>query len=51
MAKLGKLSVGGKNKTKIMGIINVSPESFFKKSINTTKLEISKTVKKWRVMV
>ena len=46
MAKLGKLSVGGKNKTKIMGIINVSPESFFKKSINTTKLEISKTVKK-----
>ena len=46
MAKLGKLSVGGKNETKIMGIINVSPESFFKKSINTTKLEISKTVKK-----
>ena len=30
MAKLGKLSVGGKNETKIMGIINVSPESFFK---------------------
>ena len=46
MAKLAKLSVGGKNETRIMGIINVSPESFFKNSINTTKLEISKTVKK-----
>ena len=46
MAKLAKLSVGGQNETKIMGIINVSPESFFKNSINTTKLEISKTVKK-----
>ena len=46
MAKLAKLSVGGENETKIMGIINVSPESFFKNSINTTKLEISKTVKK-----
>jgi len=46
MAKLAKLLVGGKNETRIMGIINVSPESFFKNSIHTTKLEISKTVKK-----
>ena len=46
MAKLGKLTVGNKNETKIMGIINISPESFYKKSIKITKSEISKTVKK-----
>ena len=46
MAKLGKLTVGNKNETKIMGIINISPESFYKNSIKITKSEISKTVKK-----
>lgn len=46
MAKLGKLTVGNKETTKIMGIINLSPESFYKNSIKTTKSEISKTVKK-----
>ena len=44
MAKLGKLTVGNKETTKIMGIINLSPESFYKNSIKTTKSEISKTV-------
>ena len=46
MAKLGKLTVGNKNETKIMGIINISPESFYKNSIKITKSEISRTVRK-----
>ncbi|MBM3904622.1 MAG: dihydropteroate synthase [Thaumarchaeota archaeon] len=33
MNKLGPVSVGGKNPIRIMGILNVSPESFYKKSI------------------
>ena len=45
MAKLGKLTVGIKDKPTIMGIINVSPESFYKNSIKTTKTKISQTVK------
>ena len=45
MAKLGKLVVGVKHKPAIMGIINISPESFYKNSIKTTKTKISQTVK------
>jgi dihydropteroate synthase len=45
MAKLGKLVVGVKHKPTIMGIINISPESFYKNSIKTTKTKISQTVK------
>jgi dihydropteroate synthase len=45
MAKLGNVRVGGKNPVKIMGVINTSRESFFKKSIKTTKQEISSTIK------
>jgi len=41
MTKLGNLVVGRKNQTTIMGILNVSPESFYKKS---TKSQISKYV-------
>ena len=44
MHKLGSISVGNSNPTRIMGILNLSPESFYKKSIKTTKNEISKTV-------
>jgi len=46
MAKLGRLTVSSKNGTKIMGIINTSPESFYKNSVKITKSEISKTAKK-----
>jgi dihydropteroate synthase len=42
MTKLGNLVVGRKNKITIMGILNISPESFYKKSIKSTKSEISK---------
>ena len=44
MAKLGTLTVGIKNKPVIMGIINTSPESFYKNSIKTTKTKISQAV-------
>jgi dihydropteroate synthase len=43
--KLGNVSVGGKNPVRIMGILNISPESFFKKSIKISKLDISDTIK------
>ena len=42
MTKLGNLVVGRKNKITIMGILNISPESFYKKSVKSTKSEISK---------
>ncbi len=44
MTKLGNVGVGGKNPVRIMGIINTSPESFYKKSINTTKTHIKNNV-------
>jgi dihydropteroate synthase len=44
--KLASVPVGGSNPARIMGILNVSPESFYKKSIKTTRSEISEAVKK-----
>ncbi len=43
MNKLGPVSVGGTNPVRIMGILNTSPESFYKKSIKRGK-EIANTV-------
>ena len=37
MNKLGPVKVGGQNPVRIMGIINVSPESFYKKSVKHGK--------------
>ena len=45
MTKLGNVRVGGKNPVRIMGILNTSPESFYKKSIKKTNDEIKNTVK------
>ena len=45
MTKLGDLVVGRKNEITIMGILNLSPESFYKNSIKSTKSQISKYVK------
>ena len=45
MNKLGQVSVGNSNPVRIMGIINTSPESFYKKSVFTDKKEIAKTAK------
>ena len=46
MTRLGNLRVGQKNKVTIMGILNVSPESFYKNSIKSSKSQISHYVKK-----
>ena len=43
MSKLGSVNVGGANPVRIMGILNASPESFYKKSIKKGK-EIAHTV-------
>ena len=45
MAKIAKINVGKKNPVRIMGILNLSPESFNKRSIKTTKTSIRDTVK------
>ena len=42
--KLGTISVGGSNPIRIMGILNTSPESFYKKSISSSKQKIIDTV-------
>ena len=44
MNKLGTISVGGSNPVRIMGILNTSPESFYKKSISSSKQKIIDTV-------
>ena len=45
MHKLAGISVGNSNPIRVMGIINTSPESFYKKSIFPDKKIISKTAK------
>ena len=45
MTQLGNVGIGGKNPIRIMGILNTSPESFYKKSVYTTKNHIKNTVK------
>lgn len=45
MHKLARVRVGGSNPIRIMGIINTSPESFYKKSVFTDKKMIEKTAK------
>ena len=46
MNKLASVPVGGTNPVRIMGILNVSPESFYKKSVKTSRNEIIESVKK-----
>lgn len=45
MHKLARVRVGGSNPIRVMGIINTSPESFYKKSVFTDKKMIEKTAK------
>lgn len=45
MNRLGPVSVGRANPVRVMGIINTSPESFYKKSVYTKQKEIAKIVK------
>jgi len=37
VTQIANVGVGGKNPVRIMGILNTSPESFYKKSITTKK--------------
>ncbi|MGY5150233.1 MAG: dihydropteroate synthase [Candidatus Nitrosopumilus sp. bin_68KS] len=45
MAKIANVGVGGKNPVRIMGILNTSPESFYKKSIHTSTIQIKNSIK------
>lgn len=47
--KLGNVGVGGRNPVRIMGILNTSPESFYKKSIKSTKQQIVDTIKQMEI--
>lgn len=49
VTNLGNVGVGGKNPVRIMGILNTSPESFYKKSIKTTKQQITNTIKQMEI--
>ena len=44
--KLGTVRVGGSNPVRIMGILNTSPESFYKKSVSISREKIVDVVKK-----
>jgi len=44
--KLGTVSVGDSNPVRIMGILNTSPESFYKKSISIVKKRIVDSVRR-----
>jgi len=45
MHRLARVKVGGSSPLRVMGIINTSPESFYKKSVFTDKKMIEKTAK------
>ena len=45
MNKLGPVSVGESNPVRIMGIINTSPESFFRESVVTDSKNLALTIK------
>lgn len=49
MAKLANVLVGKKNPVRIMGILNTSPESFYKKSIKISKKNISDSIKQMEI--
>jgi dihydropteroate synthase len=45
VTQIANVGVGGKNPVRIMGILNTSPESFYKKSITTKKNDIKNSIK------
>ena len=45
MTKIANVGVGDKNPVRIMGILNTSPESFYKKSIHVSNNDIKNSVK------
>jgi dihydropteroate synthase len=49
VTRLGNVGIGGKNPVRIMGILNTSQESFYKKSIKITKQQITNTIKQMEI--
>jgi dihydropteroate synthase len=49
VTNLGNVGVGSNYPVRIMGILNASPESFYKKSIKTTKQQITNTIKQMEI--
>ena len=49
MTQIANVGVGGKNPVRIMGILNTSPESFYKKSITTKKNDIKNSIKQMEI--
>lgn len=49
VTKLGNVGVGGNNPIRIMGILNTSPESFYKKFVKTTKQQITNSIKQMEI--
>ena len=45
VAKIANVGIGGKNPVRVMGILNTSPESFYKKSVNTSTIKIKNSIK------
>ena len=45
MSRLGGVGVGGRNPVRIMGILNASPESFYKGSVRTTRAAVRDSVR------
>ena len=45
MNRLGGVPVGGTTPVRVMGIINASPESFYKRSVRTGRGRISATAR------
>jgi len=45
VTRIANVGVGGKNPVRIMGILNTSPKSFYKKSIHTMKTDVKNSVK------
>jgi dihydropteroate synthase len=45
VTKIANVGVGGKNPVRIMGILNTSPESFYKKSVHISNNDIKNSVK------
>jgi len=46
--KVGRVPIGEKHAAKVMGVINTSPESFYKGSVRTSEREIAATAKQMR---
>ena len=49
MTRIANVGIGGKNPVRIMGILNTSPESFYKKSISLKKNDIKNSIRQMEI--